>query len=581
MSALKAQPDVTARRPLQLVPSRAERRRALSDRVAYALAAGVIGLGLFASITPSPLYHAYSVLWHFSPLTLTLVYATYAFGVLASLLLVGGVSDAVGRRPVLLVALGGLMAATVLFMLADSAAWLFVARGLQGVSTGAALSAASAALLDLHPRRDPTGAGLTNGIAATVGIGLGILVSSSLVRIGLEPRVLPYALLLVLGAVAFAGVYWMPEPVRERSGLRLSVERPKVPSVVRSQFVLAGLAVLSSWSIAALFFSLGPELSSHLFDSTNVIVSGIGIVALAGSATLAQLLTGRTAPWVAASTGSIALAAGMVMIVFASATDSSASYVLGSILGGAGFGAAFLGGLRALVGAIPPEHRAAVMAAFFVVAYVSLSVPAVLAGVLVTHISLESTFEIFGSAVAALALLVALQAWRTRPKRRPVPLTTGSLTTRGRTPPTTQDEGAPMDELLSAVPDAHGGLDAGAVAMTATKLQPRTAPVDRSKLVSWHDPAELRAGAAGRSGREFLEAIIAGEIPPPPMAALVGADLLAIGDGEHCSPAPQTSRPTTRWASCMADCCARCWTPPPDARCTACFPPVPGSPRSS
>ena len=424
MSALKSQPVVDSVPTLRAVPRPAQRGRTLSNRVAYALAAGVIGLGLFASITPSPLYHAYSVLWHFSPLTLTLIYATYAFGVLASLLLVGGVSDDVGRRPVLLVALAGLMAATVLFMLADSAAWLFVARAIQGVATGAALSAASAALLDLHPRRDPAGAGLTNGAAATAGIGLGILVSSSLVRIAWEPRVLPYAVLLVLAAIAFAGAYWMPEPVLERSGFRLTVQWPKVPSVVRPQFMLAGLAVLSSWSIAALFFSLGPQLALHLFHSTDVIVSGIGIIALAGSATLAQLLTARAAPWVAASAGSIALAAGMVMVVLASAIDSSATYLVGSIVGGAGFGAAFLGGLRALVTAIPAEHRAAVMAAFFVVAYGSLSVPAVLAGVLVTHISLQSTFEIFGSAVAAIALAVALQAWRARPNRRPVPLPT-------------------------------------------------------------------------------------------------------------------------------------------------------------
>jgi MFS family permease len=327
---------------------------------------------------------------------------------------------------VLLVALGGLMVATVLFIVADSAAWLFVARAIQGVSTGAALSAASAALLELHPRRDPSGAGLTNGTAATAGIGLGILVSSSLVLIGWEPRVLPYAVLLVLAAIAFTGVYWMPEPVLDRSGFRLTLQRPRVPSVVRRQFVLAALAVLSSWSIAALFFSLGPQLALHLFQSTNVIVSAIGIVALAGSATLAQLLTARTASWVAASTGSIALAAGMVLLVVASATDSSATYLVGSIVGGAGFGAAFLGGLRALLAAIPPDQRAAVMAAFFVVAYGSLSVPAVLGGVLVTHISLQSTFEIFGSAVAAIALVVALQAWRTQPNRRPVPLTTSA-----------------------------------------------------------------------------------------------------------------------------------------------------------
>jgi MFS family permease len=392
-------------------------RRTLSNHVAYWLAAGVIGLGLFASLTPSPLYRTYSMLWHFSPLTLTLIYATYAFGVLTTLILAGGVSDQVGRRPVLLIALGGLMGSTTLFLLAESAAWLFVARGLQGLATGAALSAASAALLDLHPRRDPTGVALTNGTAAAAGVGLGMLVSSSLVQLGWEPRVLPYFVLLGLVAIAFVGAYLMPEPVRERSGFRLTVELPRVPVSVRRPFVLAALAVLSSWSIGALFFSLGPQLGADLFSTSNAIVAGIGVVALAGAAVISQLLTGRGAPWIAAGSGSIALAAGIAMIVLAAATSSSALYLAGSLVGGVGFGAAFLGGLRALVAQIPPEHRAAVLSAFYVVAYGSLSVPAILAGVVVSYISLESTFEIFGSAVAVLGLVVAVEAWRTRPTR--------------------------------------------------------------------------------------------------------------------------------------------------------------------
>src|SRR5262245_11553589 len=258
-------------RPLQAVAEPVKKRRTLPNPVAYALAASVIGLGLFASITPSPLYRSYSALWHFSPLTLTLVYATYMFGVLASLLLVGRVSDEVGRRPVLLSALGALMVATVLFMLADSVAWLFVARGLQGLATGAAVSAASAALLDLHPRHDPAGVGLANGVASAAGIGLGALVSSTIVQLGSEPRVLPFVVLFVLFAVA----YWMPEPVAERHRLRVTIQRPGVPRAARRPFFLAGLAVVSSWSIGGLFFSLGPGLSAHLFATTNVVVSAI------------------------------------------------------------------------------------------------------------------------------------------------------------------------------------------------------------------------------------------------------------------------------------------------------------------
>jgi predicted MFS family arabinose efflux permease len=405
-------------RRLYLVPPVEAPRRTLSPRAGYTVAALVVALGLFASVTPSPLYRTYSALWHFSPLTLTLIYATYAFGVLASLLLAGGVSDDVGRRPVILAALGALMASSVLFMVADSAAWLFVARGLQGLATGAALSAASAALLDLHPNRDPAGVGLTTATAAAAGIGLGALASSALVQLGTLPRVLPYVVLLVLFAVTFAGAYWMPEPIEKRGRFRLKAERPRVPAVVRRPFVLAALAVLSSWSIGGLFFSLGPQLAAHLFDSSNVIVSGSGIVALAGAAVVAQLLTARAAPWIGAGAGSIALAGGVVLIVLAAAGDSSATYLAGSILAGAGFGAAFLGGLRALGAAIPHQHRAAVMSAFYVAAYSALSVPAVLAGIVVAHVALPTTFEVFGSFVAAIALVVALEAWRTRPNQQ-------------------------------------------------------------------------------------------------------------------------------------------------------------------
>jgi predicted MFS family arabinose efflux permease len=395
-------------------------RRVLSGPLAYALVAGIIGLALFASGTPSPLYGIYRELWGFSPLVLTLVYATYAFGVLAALILAGRVSDDVGRRPVLLAALGMLMGATVLFMLADSVAWLFVARALQGVATGAALGAASAGLLDLHPRRDPAGVGLTNGVASAGGMGLGVLVSAAFVELLPAPRVLPYVALFVLFAIAFVGVVLMPEPVASRARLRLTPQRPSVPPAVRRPFFLAALGVISSWSIGGLFLSLGPQLSADLLHTSNHLVGGASVFALAGSAAVAQLAFGRTVPWVGAAAGSVALAAGMLLIVLASTTDSGALFLTGAIVGGGGFGVAFLGALRALSFAIPPEHRAAVMSAFYVVAYASLSVPAIVAGIVVTPLGLRPTFELFGSVIAGLALIVAFEAWRTRPRLAPM-----------------------------------------------------------------------------------------------------------------------------------------------------------------
>jgi MFS family permease len=397
-------------------PAAADTRRTLTPQFAYVLVAAVIGLALFASATPSPIYGIYRDLWGFSPAVLTLVYATYAFGVLASLVLAGRVSDEVGRRPVLLASLGALLVTSVLFMLAESVVWLFVARGLQGVATGLALGAASAALLDLHPRRDPSGVGLTNGVASAGGLGLGVLVSAMLVQLLPAPRVLPYVVLFVLFAVAFAGALVMPEPVADRTRIRLTPQRPSVPRSVRGPFFLAGLAVLSSWSVGGLFLSLGPQLSASLFGTTNHIVTAISVFVLAACGSASQLVLGRHPAWIGAAGGSVALAAGTAIIVISASTASPALLLIGSIVGGAGFGLAFLGALRALSAAIPPDHRAAVMSAFYVVAYLSLSIPAVIAGIGVTPLGLESTFEILGSVAAALALIVAVEAWRTRPR---------------------------------------------------------------------------------------------------------------------------------------------------------------------
>jgi MFS family permease len=396
-----------------------DERRTLPHRIAYAHAAAVIGLCLFASVVPSPLYRSYAVRWHFSPLTLTLIFATYAFGVLAALLVAGRVSDQVGRRPVLLVSLASLMVSSVFYIAADATPWLFVARGVQGIATGAAISTASAALLDLHARRDPVSVGLMNGVASATGLGLGSLVSSALVQAGVAPRILPYVVVLILLAVALAGAYWMPEPVLDRSTFRLTPQRPRVPAGIRHAFLLAGLATVSSWSIAGLFFSLGAQLADELLNTTNVILGAVAGVLLGLGGAVSQLLFHRTAPWLGASGGSVGLAAGMVLIVVATAAGSSVAFVLGSLLAGFGFGVAFLGGLRQLVVVIPAEHRAAVMAAFYVVAYASLSLPAVIAGVVVTHLGLDKTFEIFGSVVAGIALVGAVEAWRTRPRPRP------------------------------------------------------------------------------------------------------------------------------------------------------------------
>jgi MFS family permease len=401
-------------------PAAPRDRRTLPPTAAYWLVAAVIGLALFASVTPSPIYALYREEWGFSSFVLTAVFAVYAFGVLAALLVAGRISDDVGRRPVLIGALSVLLLSTVLFLLATSVAWLFAARLLQGLATGVALGSAGAALLDLHPRRDSHGAGLANGVGSSVGMGFGAFLSSVLVQYAPLPQRTPYVVLLVIFAVLLAGAILMPEPVTTRRRLTLRFQKPHVPREIRGVFLLSALGVLSSWSIGGLFMSLGPQLAAIELHTDNRVAGGITLLALSGAGAVSQIVFQRTVPWKLTAVGSLFLAIGMATVVGSLSLDSAPAFLAATVLTGLGWGGAYLGALRSLTAVIPPLHRAETMSAFYLVAYSSLSVPALAAGIVVSSWGLQPTFRVFGALVVLAALVVAAGALRTRPATAPV-----------------------------------------------------------------------------------------------------------------------------------------------------------------
>jgi MFS family permease len=177
---------------------------------------------------------------------------------------------------------------------------------------------------------------------------------------------------------------------------------------MRPAFVLASLGVIASWSVGGLYLALAPSLAGHLFGTDSHLAGGAVVLALGGPAGLAQLALHRLSPRAAMGAGSLALALGMAGTVASLSTGSVPLFLAVSVVTGAGFGVAFMGAIRSVSLAAPLEHRAAVMSAFYVVAYLSLSIPTVIAGFVVPGLGLEPTFRIFGSVVVALALVTAL-----------------------------------------------------------------------------------------------------------------------------------------------------------------------------
>lgn len=391
---------------------RAARARARAPRLtglaAFGAVAAIIAVAFYASATPSPLYGVYQAQWHFSTPVLSLIYATYAIGVLISLLLVGSLSDQAGRRPVLAWSLLGLLVSALIFSAASSVAWLFAARAVQGLATGAALGAAGAALIDLHPTANTRTAALVNGVVALAGLGVGALLSSALVQYLPAPRVLPFLVVAGMVAALLALVAAMPEPVSRERRVVLRPQRPGLPRETRGPFALAALGVIGSWSIAGVYLALGPALAGHLLQTHNELAGGAAAVALMGAGALAQLVGRNLSNRTLTVAGSSLVALGMALTAAAVAVGSAPFFLAASVLAGVGFGLAFMGALRHLTSSIPADRRAEVMSAFYVVGYLSLALPAVAAGVTASAIGLSETFELFGTGAVIIALLVAV-----------------------------------------------------------------------------------------------------------------------------------------------------------------------------
>jgi len=160
------------------------------------------------------------------------------------------------------------------------------------------------------------------------------------------------------------------------------------------------------WALAGLYGALGPALVHALTGSGNVVLGSLSLFVLAGSAVVAIIALRRAAARTVMLAGIAALITGVAVTVLAVSLDSTAVFFAGSAIAGAGFGSGFQGGIRMVVPLAAAHQRAGLVSLLYVVSYLGLGVPAVLAGFGVVHGGgLIPTTRYYGAAVIALAAL--------------------------------------------------------------------------------------------------------------------------------------------------------------------------------
>ncbi|MGY4741954.1 MFS transporter [Streptomyces sp. ATMOS53] len=372
------------------------------------LGGAVFAVCMAGTTLPTPLYGLYQDKFGFSELTVTVVYAVYAFGVIGVLLVAGNVSDTVGRRPVLLWGLGCAAASAVCFLSATGLGWLYAGRLLSGLSAGLFTGAATAYVMDLAPAGGASRATFVATAANMGGLGCGPLLAGVLAQYAAWPLYLPFAVHLALVACSAAVVARLPETVRDRRPPSAVLpQRPALPPQVRTVFGPAAIASFVGFALFGVFASVSPAFLAHSLDVSNHAVSGL-IVALAFFASTAgQLAVGRVGVGRSLPLGCGALLAGLALLAGALQWEVLPLVVLSALVGGAGQGLAFRGALSAVAEASPADRRAAVISTLFVVAYAGISVPVIGVGVLTGPIGLEGAGLVF---IACMAVLVSTAA---------------------------------------------------------------------------------------------------------------------------------------------------------------------------
>ncbi|TDP94782.1 MFS transporter [Labedaea rhizosphaerae] len=370
--------------------------------VAFAFGATMLGTTL-----PTPLYPLLQHEYGFGELVSTVLYAVYALGVIAALLLFGHASDVIGRRRVLLAALACAALSAVAFLSGAGLAALLIGRVLSGLSAGLVTGTATAALGDLG--RDRHHAGLVATVANMFGLGCGPLLSGVLATTAPDPLHLPFLAHLALLVPAAVAVWRAPEPVPARPGARLRIDRPTVPAEVRPVFLPAATAMFAIFAVFGLAAAVEPSLLVRLLDVRSPVVPGAVVFAMFAASAAGQVASRRLRTSRALSLGCAIVLVGIIGFATALATESAAVLAAATVVIGAGQGVAFRAAIAAIGDRAPADRRAGTMSGFFVVVYAGISLPVVLAGAASVHWGLRASGLGFAAAVAVL-IVVALTA---------------------------------------------------------------------------------------------------------------------------------------------------------------------------
>ncbi|TCN41854.1 putative MFS family arabinose efflux permease [Kribbella orskensis] len=354
----------------------------------------------------TPLLVVYKEQWNFPASLLTVAFAVYAIGFLAAVLTVGSLSDHIGRRPVLIGALVVQVASNLLFLVASDIGWVIAGRIVQGVASGAATTAFTAALVELAPPSRKRLGMILGSVGLTGGLGFGSLLAGLAIQLTTAANTIIFVVLTVVTILGTVVVALSPESVTRSPGaLRSLIPRIAFPPATRREFAAAAPVVAAVWMLAGLSGGIAPNMVRSVFHLNSGLLNGLaGFIAPATSAVIG-LVFARVDSRRAMTIGIYASIIGAVGIISGVYAGSLAIMILGQAIAGVGFGASFTAALRLIFPLAAEHQRAGVVGGIYLVSYVALGLPIVIEGQLTGPLGEIPAVTWYTGAAILLALM--------------------------------------------------------------------------------------------------------------------------------------------------------------------------------
>jgi MFS family permease len=325
---------------------------------------------LFAGSTLlTPLYVVYKEKFGFSQITLTLIYAIYVVGNLAALLLLGKLSDVIGRRRAAIAAVALSIISSITFLFATGTPALYLGRILSGLSIGLGAGTGTAWLTDLVSGEDNSRASMIATSSNFAGLGIGALVAGFLAEHAPWPLQLTFVVYAVALSVVFPFVCVTQETVVHRKRVTDQVSlmpRLSVPREIWASFVAPAVTGFGAMALVGFYAALAPSILAEQLHATSHLLAGAIFFEPALAVSVCILATQRLPNSASMLSALMLMPLSVAMVVIAQLYGSMTALVIATAICGVTAALGYRNSLQVVNEIAPKERRAEVASSYFI-----------------------------------------------------------------------------------------------------------------------------------------------------------------------------------------------------------------------